>query len=555
MPGEPEPDEPAPASPPDATRERKDRKSRKKVRSAWISFVGRIVAQVIGATATVTLGLLIATRMHSPARQEAAPGAPGADAPTATQSVRARTGAVSIAVLPLDNFSGDPAQDYFADGMTEALIADLARIRGLHVISRTSVMSYKQARKPLPQIASELGVDAVIEGSVVRSGGRVRVTAQLLDAHDDRHLWSETYDRDAKDVLALQSDVAKNVAQAVNVVLSPQEQARLAGSRPVDPAAHALYLQGRHEWNKRTPEGFGAARAAFEEAIARDPDYAPAYAGLADAWNVAAWSFYGAADPRVAMPKARAAAEKALALDDTLGEAHASLGSVLFRYDWDFAGAERELRRALELSPASGDASQWLSSLYAALGRTPEALAEVTRAKHLDPRSPVPRRTGAVVLYFAGRLDDAEREIRAEMASGNTTAGASDILSEILLAQGRGGQAVRELESAYGRAPVEPGPRLLLATARVAAGDRSQAPAALQDLRQMEARGEHFSPRLPALLLAQLGDTAGALRAIDRSIVDRSEFAVWLKVHPLLARVRAEPAFQDRLKRVGFPLT
>jgi TolB-like protein/Flp pilus assembly protein TadD len=553
MTGNPEPGDQAGSPSPSraAERERKEKKS-KKVRSAWISFVGRILAQVIGAAATVALGLIIANRVQGPPREEPKTTASEAAVP---QPVRARSDAVTVAVLPLDNFSGDPAQDYFADGMTEALIADLARIRALHVISRTSVMSYKQARKPLPQIAQELGVDAVVEGSVVLSGGRVRVTAQLLDAHNDRHLWSETYDREVKDVLALQSDVARNVARAVNVVLSPQEQSRLAHARPVDPAAHALYLQGRHESNKRTREGFDAARVAFEEAIARDPAYAPAYAGLADAWNVAAWSVYDAADPRVAMPKARAAAEKAVALDDTLGEAHAALGSVLFRYDWDFAGAERELRRALELSPGYGYASQWLSSLYAALGRTEEGLREVAQARALDPVSPVPRRTGAIVLYFGGRLTEAEREIRSEMADGEGGGGASEILAEILLAQGRGGEAAAALQAAFGTAPAEPGPRLLLATARAAAGDLAPARAALQEVTQMEARGERVSPRPSALLLAQLGDTAGTLRVIDRSIADRSEFAVWIKVHPLLAGVRSDPAFPDRLKRVGFPST
>jgi TolB-like protein/Flp pilus assembly protein TadD len=544
-----EPDPPVTTEAAEVDREKRDLKARKKLRSAWISFVGRIVAQVIGAAATVALGLIIANRVQAPPREAPAPVASETAKP---RPVRARSGTVSVAVLPLDNFSGDPAQDYFADGMTEALIADLARIRALHVISRTSVMSYKHARKPLPQIAQELGVDAVIEGSVVLSGKRVRVTAQLVDAHDDRHLWSETYDREVKDVLALQSDVARSVAQAVNVVLSPNEQERLARSRPVDPAAHALYLRGRHEWNKRTREGFGAARAAFEQAIAVDPNYAPAYAGLADAWNVASWSFYDAADAREAMPRARAAAEKALALDETLGEAHASLGSVLFRYAWDFAGAERELRRALEINPGYGHASQWLSSLYAALGRSQEALTEVARARQIDPISALPRRTAAIVLYFAGRFADAEREVRAEMASGEAP-GAAEILAEILLAQGRGREAAATLQTAFGSVPTEPGPRLLLATARAAAGDRGPALAAAEDVERLASHGGRLAARPAALLLAQLGDRDRTLRLIDRTIEERSEFAVWLKVHPLLASVRPEPAFQDRLRRVGFP--
>jgi Flp pilus assembly protein TadD len=270
---------------------------------------------------------------------------------------------------------------------------------------------------------------------------------------------------------------------------------------------------------------------------------------------VAAWAFYDAADPREAMPKAREAAEKALALDDSLGEAHASLGSVLFRYDWDFAGAERELRRALELNPGYAHASQSLSSLLAALGRSNEAMAEVDRARALDPLSAVPRRTAAVVLYFAGRFAEAEREIRAEIASGHPGAGAPEILSEILLAEGRGAAAAATLREAFGPTPSQAGPRLLLATAHAAAGDRAAARGALDEIARMEAGRERFSARAPALLLAQLGDTAGALRMIDRTIAERSDFAVWLKVHPLLAPLRPQPGVQDRVRRVGLPVT
>jgi len=545
MPGDPEPE------PDDAERQRKkDRKARRKIRSAWIGFVGRIVAQVIGAAATVALGLMIAHRVQLSEPPESPSAANGA-APV--QAARPRMGAVSIAVLPLDNYSGDPGQEYFADGMTEALIADLARIRALRVISRTSAMQYKNARKPLPQIARELGVDVVIEGSVALAGRRVRVTAQLVDAHADRQLWAESYERELKDVLALQSEVARSVAREVKVVLSPQEQTRLARSRPVDPAAHALYMQGRYEWNKRTREGFRAARAAFERAIAQDPGYALAHAGLADAWNVAAWSFYDAADPREAMPKARAAAEKALQLDDTLGEAHASLGSVLFRYDWDFARAEQELVRALDLNPGYSTGRQWLSSLYAALGRRDEAAVEAAHARDLDPLSPVPRRSTAIVHYFGGRFSEAEGDLRAEIATDAASPGAYEILAEVLLAQGRAADAATELERAFGPAPADPGPRVLLAAARAATGHRTEALAVLDEMQRAEARNQPLSPRLPAILLAQLGDADGALRQVERAIDERSEFAVWLNVHPLLARMRSDPRFRAQLKRVGLP--
>jgi len=253
------------------------------------------------------------------------------------------------------------------------------------------------------------------------------------------------------------------------------------------------------------------------------------------------------------MPKAKAAAEKALALDDSLGEAHAALGSVRFRYDWDFPGAEQELRRALELDPGYASARQWLASLYAALGRDTEATVEAGRARELDPLSPVPKRTAAIVHYFGGRLAEAEREIRGELASGVVTPGAHEILAEILLAQGRPAEAGDELRRAFGPAPAEPAARMLLAATRAAGGDRAAAIAVLREVERTDAGGGRMSPRPPALLLVQLGDLESAIRVIRRSIDDRSEFAVWLKVHPLLARLRGEPAFQAQLKRVGFP--
>jgi TolB-like protein/DNA-binding winged helix-turn-helix (wHTH) protein len=258
----------------------------------------------------------------------------------------------ALAVLPFENLTGEDGQDYFVDGMTDALITNLAQVRSLRVISRTSVMPYKRANKSLPRIAEELDVDAVVEGTVARSGGRVRVTAQLIHAATDRHLWARTYERELRDVLALQAELAAAIAQAVQVKLQPEERRGPAARGTVDPEVYEAYLKGRFFWNKRSPPHLSKAVEYFQQAIERDPTYAPAYSGLSDAYRL--FDLSGLARPRECMPKAEAAARKALALDDTLAEAHVSLAGVLYRYHWEWEAAEREFRLGLELEP--GDA-------------------------------------------------------------------------------------------------------------------------------------------------------------------------------------------------------
>ncbi len=262
----------------------------------------------------------------------------------------------SIAVLPLDNLSGDPEQEYFADGMTEVLIASLARIGGLRVISRTSSMAYKNSDLTLPQIASELNVDAVVEGSVLRAGNRVRITTQLIRADSDEHLWSESYERGLEDVLALQSEVARAIAGEIELKLVSAHG--LGGERPVDPAAFEAYLKGRHHWNRRTGADLRKSIEYFETAIALDSDWALAHSGLAQAYVLLA-TFDPSARPRDSMPRARAAAERALELDDELAPAHTALAGVREFYDWDWEGAEAEFQRALELDPSYAIAHFW----------------------------------------------------------------------------------------------------------------------------------------------------------------------------------------------------
>ncbi len=292
----------------------------------------------------------------------------------------------SIAVLPLDNLSGDPEQDYFVDGMTEASIANLAKISALKVISRTSAMRYQGSDKPLPDIARELGVDAVIEGSAMRVGDRVRITAQLIEAATDQHLWAESYERDLTDILALQGEVARTIAEEIQVKLTSLEDAFLASDRPVNPEAHEAYLRGRHFLERATffrREDFDTVLDYFQKALEKDPNYAPAYAGLADIYRFLGGSGYS--PEKEMLPKAREAALKALELDESLAEAHLSLCNIKRSYDWDWVGARRECDRAVELSPGSAEARLRRSFLLSNEGRVDEATAEVERALELDP--------------------------------------------------------------------------------------------------------------------------------------------------------------------------
>jgi TolB-like protein/predicted Ser/Thr protein kinase len=291
----------------------------------------------------------------------------------------------SLAVLPLENLSHDPEQEYFADGITEELTTDLSKIGALRVISRTSALHYKRTNKTLPEIARELNVDGIIEGSVLRSGNRVRITAQLIHAPTDTHLWAESYERDLRDVLVLQDEVATAIANEIKVRLTPEEQARLTRARLVDPEAHELYLRGRYHWNKRTEEGFHNAITYFQQAIEKDPSYALAYAGLADSYTLL--GVFGYIRAKDAFPRGKAAAIKALELDEKLAEAHASLARNKIAYDWDWPGAGREFERALELNPNYATAHYWYTYYYFAMGLLHDAAREQKRAVELDPLS------------------------------------------------------------------------------------------------------------------------------------------------------------------------
>src|SRR6202790_2372290 len=315
----------------------------------------------------------------------------------------------SIAVLPLENLSGDPNQDYFSDGITDALTTELAQMGSLRVISRTSAMHFKGTRETLPEIGRELNLDADMEGSITRSENRVRITAQLIETQTDRHLWAKSYERDLKDVLALQDEAARDIADEIRIKLTPEEHTHLAVARPIDPGAHEAYLRGRFFWNLRTEKDLNKAKEYCEQSIAKDPGYPPAYSGLSDAYFYLGY-VWGHIPPREAMPLAKAAALKALECDENLGEAHASLGVAKFSYDWDFLGAEQELQRAIALNPNYSNAHHAYSVLLGVLGRPDASIAEIRKAVEVDPLSVPVRNMLASRLSAYGRCDEAIEE-------------------------------------------------------------------------------------------------------------------------------------------------
>ncbi|HXJ70531.1 MAG TPA: protein kinase, partial [Verrucomicrobiae bacterium] len=327
--------------------------------------------------------------------------APASAEPVSGGAIRIR----SLAVLPLANRSGDPAQEFFVDGMTDALIADLAQIAALRVISRTSAMRFKGSDKPLPEIARDLHVDGIVEGSALLAGGRVRITVTLIEAATDRSLWAKSYERELTDILTLQSEVARAIAEEVRVQVTPEERTRLEPKGPVNPAAHVAYLQGRYLWNRWNTESFRHSLERYREAIEADPGYALAWAGLADSY--ATLGNTNAMAPAEAYVKAREAAERGLALDPSLAELHASLAYVHRFHDWDWARAERGFLRALELNPGYATGRRWYAQFLSGLGRHGEAIAEAERALELDPLSLVIHTAVGDVLFYARRYERA----------------------------------------------------------------------------------------------------------------------------------------------------
>jgi serine/threonine protein kinase/tetratricopeptide (TPR) repeat protein len=452
----------------------------------------------------------------------------------------------SVAVLPLENLSGDPEQEYFADGMTEQLTGDLSSITTLRVISRTSVMQYKKARKPLPAIARELNVDGVVEGSVVRAGDKVRITARLIRAATEETLWARSYERDLRDVLALQSEVAKSIASEVGIALTSQEQARLAGVRPVDPEAHRLFLLGRFHANQGTEEGLRKAIEHFDLAIAREPAYASAYAGQAEAY-IGLSSFY--VPPRQAMPKAKTAALSASKLDESLAEAHAALGYIYLIYDWDGPAAERELQRALQLNPSLSTARLNYASYLSTQGRHDESVREIRRAVELDPLSLRAYADGASLLLFARRYDEAIELARKGLELDPDFAFGLVFQGVAYAEQGRFQEAIGNLQKAA-RLNTSPSILALGAHVHAVAGQKREAEKLIQDL-EKTAEQHYFCPYEIGAAYVSLGNHDTAVKWFRKGLEDRADCMAWLGVEPWIESFRSDPRYAQLLREVG----
>jgi len=456
----------------------------------------------------------------------------------------------SIAVLPLENLSRDREEDYFAEGMTEALIAGLAKIGALRVISRTSVMRYRGAREPLPDIARALGVDAIVEGSVLRSGNRVRITALLVEAQTDRHLWAETYERDLGDILALQSEVAQAIAGEIRVTLTPQEEARLSRPRAVNPEAYHAYLKGRHHWEKRSEEGLRRARAFFEQAVELDPTYPLAYAGLAD-YYVTLGNF-NLVPSEEAYPKAKAAAMRALEIDPACAEAHTSLATVKGSYEWDRPGAEESYRRAIEHHPSYATAHHWYADHLVSLGRFEEGIAEATIASTLDPLSAVISTDMGGYYFYAGDYDRAAAQTKKTLDLVPEFAPGYRQLGGIYEQMGRYDEAIEAFEKTRELTGGATYALTALAHAHALAGRREKAVELLRDLAEVGKR-RFVSPYSIAAVHVALGDPDTVFEWLDRAVRQRDRALIWIKVAPRFDRVREDPRFAAVLRAIGAP--
>jgi serine/threonine protein kinase/tetratricopeptide (TPR) repeat protein len=454
----------------------------------------------------------------------------------------------SLAVLPFENLSGEPQQEYFVDGMTEALITRLAQINALKVISRTSVMQYKGVKKPLPEVGRSLHVDAVVEGSVVRFGDRVRISAELVEVSTDRQLLAQSYERDIRDVLALQSEIAQAIAKEIKIKLTSQEQTRLVITAPVDPRAFEACLKGRYFWNKRTREGFDKGVEYFEQAIAADHNYAPAYAGLADSHLMLAE--YGLLSPNEALPKAKAAAAKAQELDDTLAEVHTSLGSIAEDYDWDWVGAQREFKRAIELNQGSATAHQWYAEFLAAMGRFDEALAEITRAREIDPLSLIISSVVGEILYESRHYGQAVEQLGKTLEMDPNFAEAHRLLGEAYVQLARPEKAVAEFQRAMTLSGDSPQCTASLARFYAISGREDEAKTMLKRLKPQSAPGYVSSADL-SLVYAGLGDKDRAFKLLREAYDQRDPFLVNIKVDPRLDNLRSDTRFKQLMQALG----
>ena len=460
---------------------------------------------------------------------------------------------LSIMVLPLENLSSDPEQEYFADGITDTLIGDLAKISGLHVISRTSSMHYKGTKKPLPEIARELRVDAVVEGTVQRSGDRVVIRAQLIHAATDVHLWVQDYEREMRDVLDLQSEIAQEIARQIQIRMTPDEQARLSSAHPVRPKAFDLYLQGRYlYWNKRTEENLNKAIEHFQNAIKEDANFAQAYVGMADTYNALGTVMLSALSPIESRRLAEAAATKALELDPTLADAHTALAYVK-TYNWNWTAAEQGYKRALELNPNYANAHNFYANYLMSYGRIDEAIAASNRARELDPFSLAISSQRGFLLENARRYDEAIEQLRGVIAMDPNHYHAHWVLGHTYAAKGQYEEAIVAAQKAVDLSQRAPGALGMLGLAYGLGGHEAEARKVLNELLKL-SETRYVSPAALVNVYIGLGDKDQAFVWLEKAYQERSNYLAFLKVFPLVDPLRADPRFNDLIRRVGLPL-
>jgi len=454
----------------------------------------------------------------------------------------------SIAVLPIANLSDDPAQEYFVDGMTDALISELAQISALRVISRQSVMQYKDSKKTLPDIAKDLNVDALIEGTVLRSGDQLRITVQLVQARPEQHLWAHDYRRNIRNILDLQEEVARSIAKEIHVSVTREEQARLSSASPVDPDAYEAYLKGRYYWNQRTEEGILKAIAFFNQAIEKDPNYAAALAGLADCYVVAP-SHY-ALLPSEAYPKARVAATRALEIDERLSEACASLAAVKHNYDWAWLEAEALYKKAIEFNPNYATAHQWYGELLYDTGRFDEAIAEMKRAQDLDPLSPIINALMGYVYYLAREYDRAIEELHKTLELYPDFHIAYTHLSRVYTQKNMHEEAIAAAQKAR---TLSENTRVVagLGYAYAMAGQDEKALHVLDSMMTLSEKELDLFAGHVAVLYIGLKDTEKAFAWLEKAYEQHDYQLTWAKCEPRFDPVRSDPRFVDLLKRMG----
>jgi len=453
----------------------------------------------------------------------------------------------ALAVLPLENLSRDPEQEYFAEGLTEALITTLAKIGELRVVSRTSAMQYKGVHKGLKDIARELEVDVIVEGTVLRAGRRVRITAQLIDAPREAHLWAESYERDLRDVLSLQTEVAQAIARQIRIKLTPIDEARLGAAPAVKPEAYESYLKGRYHWNGH--HGIRKAIPFFEEAIGIDPTYASAYAGLADCYSaLMAW---GQVSPNDGCVKAKVLALKALALDGTLAQAHTSL-ALATMYEYDFSGAEREFERAIELNSKYATAHHFFGYYLGAMGFYEESVTELRRAIRLDPFSALINAFLGYVYVYARRFDQAIDQFLKTLQLDPNSVPALGGLGWAYRCRLLYQPAIIASRRAVELWPTGSSMLAFLGEACAAAGDRQEAERILLQLEQL-SKQRYVSPYAVARVHATLGEVEAALGLLQTAYDQRAGWMVLLKVDPCIDNLRSFPRFQDLMRRMNFP--